>query len=399
MISEKEILVNEELKNRLIEIRRYLHQHPELSFQEFRTRDYIASLLDEWGIPFTIIGETGIFVDIIGENGEGPHIGIRADIDALPIQEKTGLPFSSSNTGIMHACGHDGHTTILLGVVYQLYQRKNLLSGRVRCIFQPGEEADGAAQQLINLGVLENPRVDVMLALHLWPHLPHGTVGVIYGAVTASCDDFVITVEGKGGHSARPHQAIDAITISSQILQALPTLVTKSSRPVEPVVVHVGKIHGGTANNVVADNVVLEGTTRAVTLETRKRLKIQVMELSKNIAKSFGGKAAVHYKESHPPVINTQWVTHALEESAKELFGSEQVVQLKEPSMGADDFGSFSEKVPSTYFRLGTAIEDKPSYDLHHPQFDFDEEIIPIGVELFIYTIKSRLQKGVENKC
>lgn len=395
----EKIQVKQGLADQLADIRRHLHKYPELSFQEFRTCEYIASILEKWGISFTRIGETGIIVDIAGQNGEGPHIGIRADIDALPIQEKTGLPFSSSHPGVMHACGHDGHTSILLGTVYQLHRNRHLLSGRVRCIFQPGEEADGAAQKLMALGVLENPCVDAMLALHLWPHLPHGTVGVKYGAITASCDDFIVTVEGKSGHSARPHQAIDAITISSHLLQALPSLVTKASNPVEPVVVHVGKIHGGTASNIIADKVVLEGTTRAVTRETRARLKHQVTELSENIAKSFGGKASVEYMESHPPVINNKWVTQALEESAKEMLGEARVVRLKEPSMGADDFGSFAEAVPSTYFRLGTAQADKPVYDLHHPQFEFQDSIIPIGVELFTYAILSRLQKGVEKTC
>ncbi|MFE4898021.1 M20 metallopeptidase family protein [Peribacillus butanolivorans] len=392
----KKIKVGIGLLNQLIEIRRHLHQYPELSFQEFKTSKFIASCLDTWDIPYQKIGETGIFVDIIGEKADGPHIGIRGDIDALPIQEETGLPFSSVNQGVMHACGHDGHTTILLGTVHQLYQLRSEISGRVRCIFQPGEEAEGAAQQLIDLGVLEGPSVDGMLALHLWPHLPHGTIGVKYGAITASCDDFVIEIEGKSGHSARPHQAIDAITISSAILQALHTLVTKSSNPVEPVVVHVGKINGGTASNIVADSVILEGTTRAVTFETRNKLKSQVINLCEQIAKSFGGNATVRYKEGHPPVINSESVTRAVEESAIEIFGPEKVVHLKEISMGADDFGAFAEKVPSTYVRLGTALEWKQAFDLHHPQFEFHESIIPIGVELFTFSILNKLQKGVD---
>jgi amidohydrolase len=396
LVTTNEIRIPKDLVAKLVEFRQHLHRYPELSFQEYQTANYIVSCLEEWEIPYHRIGETGIFVDIVGEKGEGPHIGIRADIDALPIQEKTGLPFSSDNPGVMHACGHDGHTTILLGLVYQLFQLRSRLFGRVRCIFQPGEESDGAAEQLIQLGVLENPVVDAMLALHLWPHLPQGTVGVKYGPITASCDEFVIEVRGKGGHSARPHQAIDAITISSYILQALPTLVTKGSNPVEPVVVHVGKINGGSASNVVADHVVIEGTVRAVTRETRKRLSSQITNMCENIANSFGGKAIIHYKESHPPVINCDWVTRAVEESAAELLGSDRVVQLKEPSMGADDFGAFAEKVPSTYFRLGVAKEGKTVYDLHHPQFEFHDSIIPIGVELFTYVIMSRLQKGVE---
>ncbi|MED3562789.1 M20 family metallopeptidase [Bacillus xiapuensis] len=393
------VKVSIELFEQLITIRRHLHQHPELSFKEYATCEYITKVLEEWDIPYNRISETGIYVDIIGRNKKGPYIGIRADIDALPIQEQTGLPFSSVNQGVMHACGHDGHTTILLGTVYQLHRLRDKFSGRVRCIFQPGEEADGAAQQLIDLGVLENPSIDAMLALHLWPHLPHGTIGVKYGAITASCDDFTIEILGKSGHSARPHQAIDAITISTQILQALHTLVTKSSNPVEPVVVHIGKINGGTASNIVADKVVLEGTTRAVTFETREKLKSQLIDLCESIAKSFGGKATVHYKDGHPPVINSDWVTRTVEESAIELFGPEKVVHLKEPSMGADDFGAFAQIVPSTYFRLGIALEEKKAFDLHHPQFEFDESIIPIGVQLFTSTVLNKLSRGVEEKC
>ncbi|WP_246145543.1 M20 metallopeptidase family protein [Bacillus rubiinfantis] len=396
MISQQHIKLETNLVNELVEIRQFLHQHPELSFQEYKTSEYIASRLNKWEIPYRRIGETGIFVDIVGEKGPGPTIGIRADIDALPIEEKTGLPFSSLHPGIMHACGHDGHTTILLGTVYMLHQLRNRLTGRVRCIFQPGEEQDGAARQLIQLGVLENPTVDAMLALHLWPHLPHGTVGVKYGAITASCDDFMIEVEGKGGHSARPHQAVDAISISAHLLQALPTLVTKFCNPVEPVVIHVGKIYGGTASNVVADRVKIEGTTRSITRETRKRLAGLVTEISGNIAKSYGGKAKVYYHEGHPPVINSDWVTELVEETAVEVLGTDKVVHLKEPSMGADDFGAFAEVVPSSYFRLGTALSDKAVYDLHHPQFEFHESIIPIGVQLFTSIALNKLCIGVE---
>lgn len=241
--------------------------------------------------------------------------------------------------------------------------------------------------------------MDVMLALHLWPHLPHGTVGVKYGAVTASCDDFTFEIEGKGGHSARPHQAVDAIAISGQILQALSMLVTKANNPVDPVVVHVGKIQGGTANNVIADRVVLEGTTRAVSFETRKKLRNQLIQLVEAVASSFGGTAKVHFTEGHPPVVNDERLTRMVEEGAKEILGSNRVLRLQDPSMGADDFGAFAEIVPSTYFRLGVDRGDGQAYDLHHPHFQFDDSIIPIGVKLFTWIVLSRLQEGVEKRC
>ncbi|RXT06540.1 M20 family metallopeptidase [Ammoniphilus sp. CFH 90114] len=382
----KEVEVAPELERKLKEIRHYLHQYPELSFQEFQTSEFIASCLDDWGIAYRRVGETGIVVDIIGGKGEGPHIAIRADIDALPIEEKTGLSFASCHPGVMHACGHDGHTTILLGVIYQLHQHRGQWNGRVRGIFQPGEEADGAALRMIEQGVLEQPRVDQMLALHLWPHLPHGTIGVRYGAVTASCDDFEFEIQGKGGHSARPHQSIDAIMISAQILQALSFYVTKANNPVDPVVVHVGVIEGGSASNVVADRVVLKGTVRSVSQATRTKIKKELTQLVENVAKTHGGNACVTFTDGHPPVINDEEITKTLEKSAREWLG-ESVHILKEPSMGADDFGAFAERVPSTYFRLGVGKAGSPVVDLHHPGFQFDDTIIPIGVTLVTRTV------------
>jgi amidohydrolase len=387
--------LQESLVQQLYQIRRHLHQYPELSFQEFATCDFLCSRLNEWGIPYKRVGDTGLVVDIVGENGKGLHIGLRADMDALPIQEKTGLSFSSLNHGVMHACGHDGHMTILLGTVYQLYQRKNMFRGRVRCIFQPGEEADGAAEKMIEQGVLSNPSIDEMLALHLWPHLPFGTVGVRYGAMTASCDTFAIEIEGKGGHSARPHQAIDAIAVSGHVLQGISYLVMKEANPVDPVVVHIGKIQGGSATNIVADRVLLEGTTRAVSKETRERVKERLVELVEQMVTSFGAKAKVTYSEGHPPVINDREVTKAFVESVEELLGSEAVHLLTEPSMGADDFGAFAERVPSTYFRLGICREGVPCHDLHHPAFQFDDQIIPLGVKILTHSVFKRLTKGV----
>lgn len=398
-IEKQDIELSKEMTEQLTRIRRHIHQYPELSFQEYATCEYIISCLQEWKIPYEKVGDTGIVVDIIGEMGEGLHIGVRADIDALPIEEKTGLSFSSQNHGVMHACGHDGHTAILLGTVYQLFQFKHRFSGRVRCIFQPGEEADGAAEEMIQKGVLESPLIDEMIALHLWPHLPFGTVGIKYGAITASCDNFMIEIVGKGGHSARPHQGIDAIAISANVLQALSLLVTKSHNPIEPVVVHVGKIQGGTASNVVADQVVLEGTTRTITMETRQKIKSQIIQLVEGIVNSYGAKANVTYTYSHPPVINDEALTHSIEEGIKELLGANAVYVLKDPSMGADDFGAFAVKVPSTYFRLGIRQTNQPCYDLHHPEFQFDDQIIAVGVKVFTYSVLRRLLKGGQSTC
>jgi amidohydrolase len=391
----EKVKVNSELFEQLVNIRRHLHRFPELSFAEHETAAFIGSCLEKWNIPYQQVGETGIVVDIVGESGEGAHIGIRADIDALPIHEDTGLPFSSKVSGVMHACGHDGHTTILLGTAYLLHQLRKQFSGRVRCIFQPGEEADGAAEQMIRQGVLENPKVDEMLALHLWPHIPFGTIGVKYGAITASCDQFRIVIRGKSGHSARPHQGIDAISISTHVIQALAHLVIKENNPIDPVIIHVGKINGGVASNVIADQVLVEGTTRALVMATRKKIKDRMIQLVNQIVESYGAKAEVIYTDGHPPVINNDQVTQLVEEAVNDLYAEKALVRLKEPSMGADDFGSFAERVPSTYFRLGIKKNEEACFDLHHPQFHFDERIIPIGVEVFTWSVLKRLRKEV----
>ncbi|MET3288445.1 UNVERIFIED_CONTAM: amidohydrolase [Brevibacillus sp. OAP136] len=382
------------IDERLYAVRKQLHQHPELSFSEHETCATIVRTLNEWGIPSKIMCETGVVVDIHGGLGTGRTIALRADIDALPIEEKSGVPFASQNPGVMHACGHDGHTTILLGAVYHLWKHRDRFRGLVRCIFQPGEEADGAAKKMIEAGVLSEPTIEAAVALHLWPHLPFGTVGVREGSVTASCDDFSIHITGKGGHSARPHQAVDAIAISAEVIRALQYLRVKMSNPVEPLVIHVGKINGGVASNVVADAVTLDGTIRSLTEEVRIDCKRKFIELVEGIAQQYGGKANVSYDDGNPAVNNNARVLHRLAESAARVIGEANLHTLPHPSMGADDFGYFAQAVPSTYFRLGIKRSEKDSFDLHHPQFYFDEAIIPIGGKIFTQFALNWLEEG-----
>jgi amidohydrolase len=373
-----------DLEAELISIRRHLHQHPELSFQEFETANYVEEQLNKHGIPNKRIGETGVVATITGEKeGSNFTIGLRADIDALPIQEETGLPFSSENEGVMHACGHDGHTTILLGTARLLFENRKHFSGTVVCIFQPGEEADGAARELIRLGVLENPKIDAMLALHLWPYLPLGIVGVKRGSMTASCDDFTIEVIGKSGHSARPHEGIDAISVSMHIMQAIQHFVTKTNNPLNPVVVHIGKIEGGSAGNIIADRVKLEGTTRALSMENRKKLAKGIEQLVHQVASTYKAKANLNYRWGHAPVMNNDEITDLIKEAVQNEWGEEGIAELSEPSLGADDFGDFSQAVPSSYFRLGIKKEGEEAFSLHHPKFDFDEKLLAKGVAIF----------------
>ncbi|MDF2068223.1 M20 family metallopeptidase [Bacillus sp. Cr_A10] len=372
-----------DISDEIIKIRRHLHQYPELSFQEFETSEYIRSVLDDWGISYQTIGETGIYVDIVGLS-DGPAIGLRADIDALPINEESDVDFISKKNYIMHACGHDGHTAILLGAVYELDKHKELLNGTVRCIFQPGEEADGAALALIEKGVLANPTIEAVVGLHVWPYIPFGAVGIKEGSITASCDDFKIIIKGQGGHSARPHQAVDAIAISAQLIQNLQTITAKSFNPVHPMVIHVGKISGGEASNVVADTVVLEGTVRALQPDVRKKLRMEIEKVCKVAEAQWNAKVEVNFIFGAPPIENDRFITKEFEELATQLLGVENVFELKDPSMGADDFGYFSESVPSLYFRLGIKKEDEISYDLHHPKFHFDDKVLATGVNLYV---------------
>lgn len=375
--------LNSKMSKEIIAIRRHLHQHPELSFKEYDTSSYIAKILEAWEIPYTTIGETGIYVDIIGST-EGPAIGLRADIDALPIKEESDVPYKSKYDHIMHACGHDGHTSILLGAVHELYAMREELHGTIRCIFQPGEEADGAALALIEKGVLEDPKIEAVVGLHVWPYLPFGSVGVKAGSMTASCDDFKIVVKGKGGHSARPHEAVDAITVATQLVQNLQSVTAKNFNPVHPMVIHVGKITGGEASNVVADTVILEGTVRALQPDVREQLRTEVEKVCRAAECLWEAKVEVDFILGAPPIENDKFISEEFEKMAKALLGENQVFELKVPSMGADDFGYFSEAVPSLYFRLGIKKEDEISYDLHHPKFHFDDAVLATGVDLYV---------------
>ncbi|VEF49205.1 amidohydrolase family protein, aminoacylase [Bacillus freudenreichii] len=378
------------LNEQLFNIRKHLHQYPELSFKEYETSRYIQDCLKKWGIPFKVVCDTGVVVDITGEAGDGPNISLRADIDALPVTEESGVEFSSKNKGIMHACGHDGHTTILLGAVYHIWKFKSLLKGMVRCIFQPGEEALGAAEKMIKAGVLSQPEINNMVALHLWPKLPLGTVGIKTGDITAASDDFKIEVKGKSGHAARPHEGTDAISIASEIVDSLEYFTSKWKDPVDPLVIHVGQMHGGTAKNVIADQVILEGTIRSISKDTRDRLGVEFPAFVENIAKDFGGKAIVDYRRGLPAIINDPITTDKVGKAAKAVLGENQVKELNSVSMGSDDFGYFAEKVPSCYFRLGVFEENEESFDLHHPKFKFNEEVIPIGAKILTQYVFDR---------
>lgn len=370
------------LKEEIIRIRRRIHENPELSFREFETAETIKETLKGWGIPYREIGETGVYVDIVGAPS-GRAIGLRADIDALPIREEADVPYRSKRDGVMHACGHDGHTAMLLGATKLLHESRHSLSGTVRCIFQPGEELDGAAEALIEKGILDDPDIEAVIGMHLWPYLPFGSVGVKSGGMTASCDDFKITVKGKGGHCARPHLALDAINVATKIVQELQTATAKNISPTQPALIHIGTINGGDANNVIAGTVVMEGTARALSPSVRTQLSKEILSVCDRMKMQRGAEIDVEFVHGAPAINNDPSMTDLFREVAGALLGRDAVHELEEPSMGADDFGYFSEKVPSLYFRLGIKKEGEAAYDLHHTKFSFDDDVLAYGTDLY----------------
>ncbi|MGG0658439.1 M20 metallopeptidase family protein [Rummeliibacillus pycnus] len=370
------------LENSLIEIRHHLHKNPELSFQEFETSAFIKQTLTNWGIPYKEIANTGVFVDIVGDQ-QGETIALRADIDALPIKEEFLSEFQSQNQGVMHACGHDGHTAILLGAVKTLYENRSLIKGTVRCIFQPGEEADGAALRLVNEGVLQNPNVKSIIGLHLWPHLPFGHIGIKKGNATAACDSFTICIKGKGGHSARPHQALDAIVIGTELIQHLNHVNIKKFNPLEPHVIHIGSIHAGEAANVVADELIMTGTSRSYSKDLRQRIDGEIKNICDSLAKMWNVQIDYQMKFGAPHIFNDYFLAEQLEKCARAFMADDEIDLLKEPSMGGDDFGYYADQIPALYFRLGIAKEDSGNLDLHHPKFNFDDQVLTRGAEVF----------------
>ncbi len=365
----------------LVSIRRDLHQHPELGLEEYRTSSVILDYLKQWNIKVTqLIGETAIVGLIEGKNGH-KTIGLRADMDALPIEEKTGAPYASLTLGKMHACGHDVHTTILLGAAYILEQLKDEYRGNVKLFFQPAEETVGGAKPMIEAGCLNNPKVDHVLGLHVRPTLNVGEVGFHYGKCHAASDTITITVHGKQAHGAYPQDGVDAILISAHVVTALQSLVSRNLSPFESAVLSLGVIEGGTAGNIVCNQVTIRGTLRTLDQTTRAFMKKRIIEVTENMTRAFGGRADVNIEEGYAPLINAHAITDAVLHTATKLVGEDNVIIMDHPSLGVEDFAYFAEAVPSCFYNLGTSNPNKGiKAALHENTFDVDEEAIKIGV-------------------
>lgn len=377
----------------LVSIRRDLHQHPELGLEEYRTSALILDCLKQWNINVTqLIGETAIVGLIEGKAGD-KTIGLRADMDALPIEEKTGAPYASLIPGKMHACGHDVHTTILLGAAYVLSKLKNEYRGNVKLFFQPAEETVGGAKMMIEAGCMHHPKVDHVLGLHVRPTLEVGEIGIHYGKCHAASDTITITIHGKQAHGAYPQDGIDAILIASHVIVALQSLVSRNLSPFESAVLSLGMIEGGTAGNIVCNKVTIRGTLRTLDQKTRLFMKQRIVEVAENTAKAFLGSANVDIEEGYAPLINAHAITDVVCHTAEKLVGEDNVIIMDHPSLGVEDFAYFAEAVPSCFYSLGTSNKAKGIQStLHENTFDIDEEAIKVGVCLQVLSTLNLLK-------
>jgi amidohydrolase len=380
------------LAPRLIEIRRHLHAHPELSGKEYQTSAYVAGVLSAAGLHTQEeIGKTGVVAELAGGGGDERLLAIRTDMDALPIVERTGLEFSSRNEGVMHACGHDVHTTVGLGTAMVLAQLGVELPGNVRFIFQPAEEIAQGAAWMVADGVMKD--VDSIFSLHVFPSIPAGSIGIRYGALTAAADDLEITIIGEAGHGARPHEAIDAIWIAAQVITGLQQAISRTQNPLRPIVLTLGTISGGRAYNIIADRVQMSGTVRSLHPDTRGMLPGWIEKVVTGICDTYGAKCQVNYRHGVPSVQNDINLTQILESSVRAAWGNDKVQILPEPSLGAEDFSVYLQHAPGSMFRLGVGIPEGKNYPLHHPQFMVDESAIITGVVTMAYSAYQYWQK------
>jgi amidohydrolase len=368
----------------VVALRRELHAHPELAFEEVRTAARVAEILRAAGLDVrTGVARTGV-VGVLRGPLPGPTMLIRADMDALPVQEVDGRPYGSQVPGKMHACGHDGHTAMAAAAARILARMRGSLRGNVVFAFQPAEETTGGAELMIEQGVLADPPVDATIGIHLANTLRAGQVAIQAGPVTAATDGFILTVTGKGGHAARPHLSVDPVAVSFQIGTAIQTLVTRERSPAQPAVITIGAIHGGTAGNVIADSVEMRGTVRSYDPALRDFLKRRLEELAGGIATAMRAGATVVWEEGYPPTVNDPALTALVRRAARTVVGAEGIIE-HEPSMGGDDMAYFCAAVPGCYFRVGSANPELGLDAPHHSaRFDFDERALFIGTEILV---------------
>lgn len=369
----------------LVALRRYFHAHPEIGFQEFETSKKIVEYLKGLGLEPQTVTTTGVVALLKGRTDHGPVLLMRADIDALPVEEQTGLPFSSEHKGLMHACGHDAHMAMMLTSAKILVSMKDSFDGTIKFVFQPNEEIAGA-QQMIDDGILENPKVDAAMGVHIWTPLPSGTLGVKSGAVTSSMDVFKVTIKGRGGHTGYPESAVDPVVCAAAVVQQVQSIQTRFISPMKPIALMFGRIAGGTKNNIIPDSVELEGTIRylfATKVGNDDNPTDKFKRMVTDICTSYGCTCEFDFNHENDAVVNDPIMTALAFDVAKELVGEDHVVE--HASMACEDFAAFGEHVPAVFTFVGTANEEsKSSYPHHNPRFTIDEGTLPIGVEFLV---------------
>ncbi|HRX93682.1 MAG TPA: M20 family metallopeptidase [Chitinophagaceae bacterium] len=369
-----------------IKIRQHLHANPELSYQEFETSKFIQSHLKEMRIPFEVKATTGVVGLIKGKNPDSRVVALRADMDALPIKEENDISYKSKNEGVMHACGHDVHTTCLLGAAKILNETKEQWEGTVKLIFQPGEEKNpGGASLMIKDGVLENPKPQGIFALHVHTGLETGKLSFRGGQVMASADELYITVKGKGGHAASPHITIDPILIASHLIISLQQIVSRNNNPFNPTVLSITSFNGGNTTNVIPNEIKLMGTFRAMNEEWRFKAHELIRKNCVDLVHSMGGKVDLHIDVGYPSVFNNEQLTAEAKSKAAEYLGASNVSET-ELRMGAEDFGYYAQQIPACFYRLGTMNKEKGvTSNVHTPTFNIDENAIEVGMGIMAW--------------
>ncbi len=367
-----------EHKDLIIKIRRDLHRIPETAYTEKKTSAYVAAHLNKLGLEVqTGIARHGV-VGLLKAGRPGPTLMIRADMDALPLKEDTGLPFASEHEGVMHACGHDAHMAMVLGAATVLNKVKNELNGNIKFLFQPAEEGPGGAKPMIEAGVMENPKVDYSIGCHVWHQIPEGTIGIRTGAFMAAMDRFDIKIKGRAGHGAMPHLCVDALEVGTQVVGALQRIVSRQMNPLEPAVVTVGTFHAGSAFNIIPAEAELSGTTRTFDTDTWNAWESHLEKVVRGVCESMGADFELKFQKGYPATINDESMAEIVNRCAEKVVGKDRIV-VPQKTMGGEDFAFYLQRSKGCYFALGVGREG--AAPVHNPKFDFDEDVLLLGVE------------------
>lgn len=377
---------------RMKEIRRYLHQNPELGHEEFLAQQCVIDVLEELGIEYTKVAGTGV-LGIIHGGKPGKTVLLRADMDALPVEELADVPYKSLKEGLMHACGHDGHTAGLLGVAMVLNEIKAELKGTVKLMFQPAEETDGGALPMIQEGILENPKVDAAFGLHLGGDIDYGKIAVKEGPMMGAPDEFEIEIIGRGGHAAHPNQTIDPISIAVQFINNAQHILTRCLDPIKPAVVSFTTIHAGTGLNVIPESLKLGGTIRTLHEDIREQIPTLLERLLQSLCESYGAQYNFEFMPSYPPLVNDLAMTELLYQSMVNLLGETEVFKQEFPTLGAEDFAFVAKYVPASYYYVGIHETGKPMPVHHHPLFQWNDDILSRCCETLAYIAFSYLNQ------